>query len=50
MVLYLTEQELMQMKTALLNEDSGEALRLLKEFVKRLEQQKNAGMKSHLAG
>jgi len=50
MVLDLTEQELMQMKAALLDEDGGEALRLLKEFVKRLEQQKNAGMKSHIGG
>jgi len=50
MVLDLTEQELMQMKAALLDEDGDEALRILKEFVKRLEQQKNAGMKSHLAG
>ncbi|EKD38818.1 MAG: hypothetical protein ACD_75C00600G0001 [uncultured bacterium] len=48
MVLQLTEQELMQMKAGVLDGDSLEALRLLKEFIKRIEQQKNAGMKSHL--
>ena len=50
MVLNLTEQELMQMKAAVLDADGREALRLLKEFIKRIEQQKNAGMKSHLDG
>ena len=46
----MTEQEFMRMKAAVLDEDGKEALRLLKEFVKRIEQQKNAGMKSHLNG
>ena len=50
MVLTLTEQELMQMKAALLDRDAEEAFRLLKEFIKQIEQQKNAGMKSHLGG
>ncbi|MDM8523789.1 hypothetical protein QUF80_10505 [Desulfococcaceae bacterium HSG8] len=50
MVLDLTEQELMQMKAAVLDEDDKEALRILREFIKRLEQQKQAGMKSHLGG
>lgn len=47
MVLNVTEQELIQMKTAVLDAD---ALRLVTEFIKRLEQQKHAGMKSHLDG
>ncbi|WP_373499926.1 hypothetical protein [Desulfococcus sp.] len=50
MILNLTEQELMQMKSAVLDADGEEALRLLKEFIKRLQQQKQAGMKSHLDG
>ncbi len=50
MVLHLTEQELMRMKAAALDADGEEALRLLKEMIKRLEQQKQAGMKSHLDG
>lgn len=48
MVLQLTEEELMRIKAAVLDEDGREALRLLKELIKRIEQQKNAGMKSHL--
>jgi|GEM_PF-2344525 hypothetical protein len=43
MVLNVTEQELLQMKGAVLDRDGREALRLLKELVKRIEQQKNAG-------
>lgn len=50
MVLDLTEQELMRMKAAVLDADGEEALRFLKEMIKRLEQQKQAGMKSHLDG
>lgn len=50
MILNLTEQELMQMKAVVLDADGEEALRLLKEFIKRLQQQKQAGMKSHLDG
>jgi DNA replicative helicase MCM subunit Mcm2 (Cdc46/Mcm family) len=48
MVLNLTEQELMRMKSAALDEDAEEALRILKIFIKQIEQQKQAGMKSHL--
>ena len=48
MVLNLTEQTFMRMKSAVLDDDGKEAFRLLKEFIKQLEQQKNAGMKSHL--
>ncbi len=48
MVLTVTNEEFIQMKTVVMDRDKEEALRLLKEFVKRLEQQKNSGMKSHL--
>jgi hypothetical protein len=48
MVLNLTEQEFIRMKGAVLDLDGDHALKLLKEFIKRLEQQKQAGMKSHL--
>lgn len=48
MVIEITPDELMKMKGALLDEDGKQALFIIKEFVKRIEQQKNAGMKSHL--
>jgi hypothetical protein len=48
MVLTITDEEVLKMKTVVMDRDQEEALRLLKEFVKRLEQQKNQGMKSHL--
>ncbi len=35
---------------AAMDDDKGEALRLIKRFIKRLEQQKLKGMKSHLDG
>ena len=50
MVLNLSENDFMQMKDAVLDDDGKEALRLIKEFIKRIEQQKQAGMKSHLDG
>ncbi|MGE0087292.1 MAG: hypothetical protein AB7S75_23035 [Desulfococcaceae bacterium] len=50
MVLTLSDTEIQRMKAALLDADGEEALLLLKEFVKRLEQQKHGGMKSHLNG
>ena len=40
--------EFQQMQSAVLDGDGGEALRLLKKFVKRLKEQKNRGLKSHL--
>ncbi|MBS0014082.1 MAG: hypothetical protein KFF46_08930 [Desulfobacterales bacterium] len=49
-VIEITDQEEMQMKAALLDEDGNEALRLIKELIRRSEQKKNAGMKSHLGG
>jgi hypothetical protein len=48
MVLNITEEEFFQMKQVLMDEDHEEALRLIKAFHKRLEQQKHQGMKSHL--
>jgi hypothetical protein len=48
MVLTISDEEIQQMKAAMLDEDGKEALRLLKEFMKRLDQQKRSGMKSHL--
>lgn len=48
MVLTISEEEFIQMKGILLDEDREEALRLIKHFIARLEQQKQAGLKSHL--
>ncbi len=48
MVLTISDDEFMRMKTALLDADREEAFQLLKELVRKLEQQKNQGMKSHL--
>ena len=50
MVLTVTDEEFFRMKTIVMDRDKEEALGLLKEFVKRLEQQKNLGMKSHRDG
>ena len=47
-VLPITPDEFQQMESAVLDGDTGEALRLLKKFVKRLKEQKNRGLKSHL--
>lgn len=50
MILDITPEELMKMKGVLLDADGKEALVLIKEFVKRIDQQKQSGMKSHLDG
>ncbi len=47
-VLTITPDEFQQMESVVLDADAGEALRLLKKFVKRLKEQKNRGLKSHL--
>ena len=47
-VLTITPDEFQQMESAMLDGDGGEALRLIKKFVKRLKEQKNRGLKSHL--
>jgi hypothetical protein len=39
MVLTLTPEEFQRLKIAVLEEDGKEALKLVKEFIKRLEQQ-----------
>ena len=48
MVLAVTDEEFLAMKMAVMDGDEKEALRILKEFVKRLEQQTQRGVKSHL--
>jgi len=47
-VLTIAPEEFQQMQSAVLDADGGEALRLLKKFVKRLKEQKNRGLKSRL--
>ena len=47
-VLSITPDEFQQMESLVLDCDAVEALRLLKKFVKRLKEQKNRGLKSHL--
>jgi len=48
MVLTISEEEIMRMKGAVLDGDRDEALKLIKAFIKRLEQQAQQGLKSHL--
>jgi hypothetical protein len=48
MVIQITPEELQKMKQVLLDEDLKEALNLIKIFHKRLTEQMNKGMKSHL--
>jgi len=48
MVVTITEGEFILMKSAVMDKDGEEALKLLKEFIKRLERQENLGLKSHL--
>ncbi len=50
MILTITDQEFHEMRMAAMDDDKDEALRLIKSFIKRLEQQKHQGMKSHLNG
>ncbi len=47
-VLTITPDEFQQMESVALDGDKSEALRLIKKFVKRLKEQKNRGLKSHL--
>jgi len=47
-VLTIDSEEFQEMQSAVLDGDCGEALRLIKKFVKRLKEQKNRGLKSHL--
>jgi hypothetical protein len=48
MILSITPEIIHRMKMAVLEDDEKEALKIVKEFVKRLEQMAQAGMKSHL--
>jgi hypothetical protein len=48
MVLTISEEEFLSMKRSVLDKDRDEALRLIKSFVARLEQQGNQSLKSHL--
>jgi hypothetical protein len=48
MVLTITPEDFQRMKLASLEGDEKESLELIKEVIKRLEQQAQAGMKSHL--
>jgi hypothetical protein len=47
-ILTITRDEFQQMESTVLDGDAAAALRLLKKFVKRLKEQKNRGLKSHL--
>ncbi len=48
MVLTITDEEFIRMKMAVADGDAKDALRIVKELLKRLEQQENLRMKSHL--
>jgi hypothetical protein len=48
MVLNISDGEFIRMKVAVTDNDEKDALQIIKEFVRRLEQQKNLGLKSHL--
>ena len=50
MILTISDQEFHEMRMAAMDNDKDDALRLIKSFIKRLEQQKHQGMKSHLDG
>ncbi len=47
-VLTITQEDWLRIKAAVMDRDGEEALRLLKQMVKRLEQQEAKGLKSHL--
>lgn len=48
MILAISDQEFQEMRMVAMDDDKDEALRLIKGFIKRLEQQKHQGMKSHI--
>ncbi len=48
MVLTISDDAFARMKMTVIDGDEKNALRILKELVRRLEQQKNQGLKSHL--
>lgn len=47
-VLTISDEEFIRMQAAAVDADATEALRIIRELVKRLERQKNLRMKSHL--
>jgi hypothetical protein len=50
MVLNITEEEFMRMQAIALDRDRNDALKIIAEFLKRIEQAKHHGLKSHLDG
>ncbi len=48
LVLAITEPEFIRMQGIVMDRDGAEALKLLKDLVKRLEEHKNRDLKSHL--
>ena len=50
MVLTISEEDYMRMKETLLDQDRDNALKLVREWVNRLDQQAGQGLKSHLDG
>ena len=48
MVLTITQEEYLRMKRVLLDQDEPGALRMIREFCKSLEKQKQQGLTSHL--
>lgn len=48
MVVTISAEDLVWMQAALLDEDREEALKIVKELVKRLQIQAGKGLKSHL--
>ncbi len=47
-VLTITGEDWLRVKAAVLDRDAEEALQILKEMVKKVEQQEARGLKSHL--
>lgn len=50
MVLIITEEEFMRMRVIALDRDRDDAIEMIRDFVKRLEQAVHSGLKSHLDG
>lgn len=48
MVLTITQEEYMRMKRITLDQGTADAMQLIREFCKRIERQKQQGLKSHL--
>lgn len=48
MTITLTEEDILRMRGIILDKDSEDSLAIVKELLKRIDQSKNAGMKSHL--